>query len=381
MPGRWRFDQCAAVVLTAGGVVLGVPDWTGSTAVVLDALCTVGVCALVWWRRRFPITVAVTAGLLLLIPCLNSAGAIVENGAINDLAAAGSFLIALALGSQLRWTRSLLGLLPLVAGIAIPAGRFNPFLLMVTLGPWLAGLVLASRQRAADQLYQRARELAEERELFAVASVRYERARIARELHDIVAHSVSLMVVQANAGAYLAGTDPDSAAEAFDAISDAADQARTEVDRLATLLDVTIADEPTGLDVVDALVRRARTAGLRITYQVSGALERLPAASTDVVHRVIQEAITNAVKHAPGAAITVTLHGGDDLIEVAVQNLAAGSAPAGATALGPTGGGHGLAGMRERVHRSGGDFRAGPDCTGGWDVSARLPRRAQVPVS
>ncbi len=377
--GRRRVDPALAVVLTVGDVVLGIPDWTGSGLVVLDSACMVGVCALVWWRRRFPVSVAVAAGALLLVPYLNSAGGIVGNGAVSDPAGAASFLIAFALGSQLPWARSLLGLLPLTAGLAIPAGQFNPFLLMVTFGPWLAGLVLASRQRAADQLARRARELAEERDLFAAASVRYERARIARELHDIVAHSVSLMVVQANAGAYLAGTDPDSAAEAFDAISETADQARAEIDRLATLLDATTPVEPGGLTIVDELVARARTAGVQITYQVSGAVDHLPAAGVEAIHRVVQESMTNALKHAPGAAITVTLRGADDVVELGIHNRRP-DAGAAAVALGSTGGGHGIAGMRERINRCGGTFLAGPDGDGGWDVSVRLPRRAQVPA-
>ena len=379
--GRRRVDPSMAIALTVTDIVFGVPDWTGSVLVVLDSLCMVGVCALVWWRRRFPISVAIAAGVLLLIPCLNSGGAIVANGAVSDPAGAGSFLIALALGTQLPWARSLLGLLPLTAGLAIPAGQFNPFLLMVTFGPWLIGLVLASRQRAADQLARRARELAEEREVFAAASVRYERARIARELHDIVAHSVSLMVVQANAGAYLAGTDPDSAAEAFDAISETADQARAEIDRLASLLDTTNPVEPVGLNVVDELIRRARTAGLHVTYQVSGDVDYLLAGSIDAIHRVVQEAITNALKHAPGAEITIKLHGGRDVVELEIHNPSAHPAPATAAGLSLTGGGHGIAGMRERVHRFGGDLQVGPDGEGGWVVSARLPRRVQVAAS
>ena len=370
-----------AIVLTVSDLLFGIPDWTSSALVSVDSLCMVAVCALVWWRRRFPISVAVAAGALLFIPVLNSAGSIVGNQAVSDPAGAATFLIALALGSELPWPRSLLGLLPLTAGLAIPAGQFNPFLLMVTFGPWLIGLVIASRQHAADQLARRARELEEEREVFAAASVRYERARIARELHDIVAHSVSLMVVQANAGAYLAGTDPAGAAEAFAAISETADQARVEIDRLATLLDTASPVQSAGLDVVDELIRRARTAGLNVTYQVSGDVDWLLAGSVEAIHRVIQESITNALKHAPGAEITIRLHGGSDVVELAVGNRKARVSPISAADLGETGGGRGIAGMRERVHRDGGDFSAGPDGAGGWNVSARLPRRVQVHAS
>lgn len=383
--GRPRMDRSAAIALTVTAIVLGfvpgIPERSGSALVVIDSLCMIGVCALVWWRRRFPVSVAIAAGVLLLIPYLNGAGTIVGDAAISDPADAGSFLIALALGSQVPWARSLLGLLPLTAGLAVPAGQFNPFLLMVTFGPWLIGLVLASRQRAADQLTRRARELAEEREVFAAASVRYERARIARELHDIVAHSVSLMVVQANAGVYLAGTDRDGAAEAFDAISTTADQARAEIDRLAGLLESTNPLEAVGLNVVDELVSRARTAGLHVTYQVSGDVDHLFAGSVEAIHRVIQEAITNALKHAPGAEITIRLHGGRDVVDLEIRNPSARPAPTTVAGLGLTGGGHGITGMRERVHRCGGDLQVGPDGHGGWVVSARLPRRVQVSAS
>ena len=217
--------------------------------------------------------------------------------------------------------------------------------------------------------------------MFAAASVRYERARIARELHDIVAHSVSLMVVQANAGVYLAGTDRDGAAEAFDAISTTADQARAEIDRLAGLLESTNPLEAGGLNVVDELVSRARTAGLHVTYQVSGDVDHLFAGSVEAIHRVIQEAITNALKHAPGAEITIRLHGGRDVVDLEIRNPSARPAPTTVAGLGLTGGGHGITGMRERVHRCGGDLQVGPAGHGGWVVSARLPRRVQVSAS
>ncbi|WP_375478672.1 sensor histidine kinase [uncultured Jatrophihabitans sp.] len=367
-----------AVVLIVTNVIVGLPDWTGSDLVVFDSLCMTGVCLLVWWRRRFPISVAVAAGVLLLISYFNSAGATVSDQAVSDAAVAGSFLIAFALGTQLPWARSLLGLLPLTAGLAILGAQFNPFLLMITFGPWGIGLILASRQRAVDQLARRARELVGEREVFAAASVRYERARIARELHDVVAHSMTLMVVQANAGAYLAGTDPNGAAEALDAITETAAQARAEIDRLASLLDTTCPAEQGGLEVVDELVHRAQTAGLKVTYQVSGEVDSLLGSSIDAIHRIVQEAITNALKHAPGAEVTVTLHGGAEIVDLAVHNHAAPATLASSASLGLTGGGHGIAGMRARVHRHGGEFQAGPNGHGGWDVTARFPRRMRV---
>ena len=109
--------------------------------------------------------------------------------------------------------------------------------MVLTIGPWAVGLVVRSRRRLTEQLAVRGRELEAERALFAAEAVRYERARIARELHDIVAHCVSVMVIQASAGQRLTATDPSLAAEAFDSIGEVARQAEAEIGRLVDLLD------------------------------------------------------------------------------------------------------------------------------------------------
>ena len=152
----------------------------------------------------------------------------------------------------------------------------NPVPEMLALGPYAGGLAVASRRRAAAELEARARDLEEEREIFAEQSVRYERARIARELHDIVAHSVSLMVVQANAGERLATLDPAGAAEAFTSIGEAARQAEAEIDRLVELLNDTVPGAPSpGLRIVEELVARAHASGLAITCQLRGDVDDL----------------------------------------------------------------------------------------------------------
>ncbi len=376
VPSIWwdrRVDPVIAVILAVGTVVLGAADWTRSPPVVLDAACTVGVCVLIWWRRRSPVWVAVSAGALIALPLSNSGADLVYNGAIGDPSGAAVFLIALALGSELSWRRSLWGLVPLTAGLAVTAGRFNPFLEMLTIGPWLAGLAAGSRQRAADQLELRARELAEEQEIFAVQSVRYERARIARELHDVVAHCVSLIVVQANAGAHLTHRDPEGAAEAFDSIALAARHADTDIDRLVAMLDNgSTPGAAAGLHIVDELVRRAQASGLLITYQVEGDPEGVDQQSAETAYRIVQEAVTNAVKHAPGAPIEIILSGRVQDIHLAIRNRVAVGAPSG---LADSGGAHGLPGMSERVRGCGGVFSAGPADDGAWSVVATLPRR------
>ncbi len=294
------------------------------------------------------------------------------NDVLQPTVSVALFMYAYALGSYCPWRRSLLGLLPLTGGVLATGGGWNPLSAVLIAGPWLGGLVVASRRDVAEQLEDRASEIEEERELFAEQSVRYERARIARELHDIVAHSVSLMVVQANAGEQLARRDSGAAAEAFDSISEAAHQSKAEIDRLVELLDTSApATPPAGLRIVEDLVGRARASGLLVTCQFSGASDDLSEPGAECAYRVVQEAVTNATKHAPGAPIDIAVVGHAGTVEVRVVNQPALSPRSG---LEQAGGSHGLAGMRERVSEAGGTLSAGPTPEGGWEVVARLPR-------
>lgn len=371
---RWA-DPASAVILAAATAAIGHRWWTDPAWSAVDMSCAVGACLPVWWRRRSPLVVAVATAALTLAPFLNAGGARIYAGPTSGPGLAAMFLVAMALGSRSPWPRSLLGLVPLTAAAAVTDGpRFNPFLVVIVVGPWLVGLVLASRQRAADQLARRARELTEEREAFAATSVRYERARIARELHDIVAHNVCMMVVQANAGSFLVDQKPEAAAEAFAAIDAAGRQAREEVGRLAVLLDEEPPNLPGDLRVVEDIIDTAQRSGLRISYELRGEAAELSVAAGDVIHKVIREAITNAVKHAAGAAVEVTVESGSDATSVKVHNGPSAAADRGLTAVG---GGHGLAGMRERIERLGGLLDAGPDGCGGWLVTARIPSRLE----
>jgi signal transduction histidine kinase len=250
---------------------------------------------------------------------------------------------------------------------------------MVAFGPYAGGLAVASRRRVTAELEIRVGELEEEREIFAQQSVRYERARIARELHDIVAHCVSLMVVQANAGERLALIDPASAAEAFNTISDAALQAEEEINRLVALLsDTSPAPPSAGLRVVEELVHRAQASGLAVSCQLSGDVDVLSHEGSDAAYRLVQEGLTNAMKHAPGAAIEVSLRGNPNGVEVRVVN----GPPRGrASGLEGAGGGNGLSGMGERVQGCGGSFTAGATAYGGWEIVGVLPYQPWLPLA
>jgi signal transduction histidine kinase len=251
-----------------------------------------------------------------------------------------------------------------------PDSAFVPAILIPTTA-WAAGRALRERNRVARQLAARARELEEEREAYAALSVRYERARIASELHDIVAHAISVMVVQASAGQRLAH-DPAATAETFEAIAGAARQAEQDMGRLVALLGDENAIGPApDLALVEELVARAAGSGLDVTLRLEGEREGLPAEVGETAYRVVQEGLTNALRYAAGSAVAVRVRAaGEDLI-VEVENDATDRQPA----LAGAGTGNGLRGLRERVDACGGRLEAGPTAGDGWLLSARLPRR------
>jgi signal transduction histidine kinase len=238
---------------------------------------------------------------------------------------------------------------------------------------WGAGRALRAHEVVSERLRERAAELAAEREAYAQLSVRYERARIAAELHDIVAHAISVMVVQAGAGQRLAAVDPDLTAETFRNIGEAARQAEADMGRLVALL----GDEPDAspapdLALVEELVARAAGSGLDVSLRLEGQLDEVPAPTAAAAYRVVQESLTNALRYAAGAPVVVALRGDGEAIGVEVRNGAAAREQA---ALRGAGTGNGLAGLRERVDACGGTLEAGPLPGGGWRVRARIPRR------
>jgi signal transduction histidine kinase len=305
-----------------------------------------------------------------------AAAALVPSG---DATLAAALLVcanAFAAGRWLGWwpsTAAAVGLLAAILSAAILARNVDdslvPSILLVGTA-WIAGRAIRERDLVALRLAERAEELEREREEFAALSVRYERARIASELHDIVAHAISVMVVQAGAGQRIARVDPQLTSETFDAIAGAARQAEQDMTQLVALLsDEEAIGHAPDLALVEELVARAAGTGLDVTLRLEGSREGLPASAVQTVYRVVRESLTNALRYASGAPVHVLVRGGAAVIDVEVVNDAA----ADAEALAGHGTGNGLRGLRERVGAGGGRLEAGPRESGGWRVAARIP--------
>jgi signal transduction histidine kinase len=278
-----------------------------------------------------------------------------------------------------RWW-GIAGLVALVAGLEINALGTDSFApaLILSAAAWGAGRALRERELVAQQLAERARELEEEREAHAALSVRYERARIASELHDIVAHAISVMVIQASAGQRLAARDPEATAETFEAIAGAARQAEQDMGRLVALLgDERVIGPAPDLALVEELVARAAGSGLNVVLRLEGDREGLPAPVGETAFHVVQEGLTNALRYAAGAAVRVRVRGDRKALLVEVANAPTRTE----AALAGAGTGTGLQGLRERVGACGGVLETGPTADGGWQLSARLPRTITAPAN
>ena len=226
--GGWRGDALVALGLSAFLLIyLAVLGMLHGANSLLETGCAVGVFGCVILRRSHPLLAAVVAGGCLAAAALGSSAAFP-----GSLIFVPVIMLAYSLGTAADLARSVIALIFLGVGLELAAGGFNPLVVVLTIGPWAVGLVVRSRRHLTEQLAVRGRELETERALFAAEAVRYERARIARELHDIVAHCVSVMVIQASAGQRLTAVDPSRAAEAFDSIGEAARQAEAEIGRL-----------------------------------------------------------------------------------------------------------------------------------------------------
>jgi signal transduction histidine kinase len=278
-----------------------------------------------------------------------------------------------------RWRRQFLIWLVVGAawlGIAFPESSPSmpswALMLVVGMGVWLAGNSVRERQQRVDLLEERAITLQRERALSMRVARADERQRIARELHDVVAHSVSVMVVQAGAARTMLTRQPSQAAESLLAVEASGREALSELRNMLGLLtevepEPELAPQP-GLEQLDALVARFNQAGVPVDVRVDGSRPQELSPGLDLTaYRIIQEALTNTLKHANGA--TAEVH-----IEYGAHDLCVEVVDSGGTMLTESGGsGRGLLGMRERVAVYGGQLNAGKRPEGGFAVRALLP--------
>jgi signal transduction histidine kinase len=234
---------------------------------------------------------------------------------------------------------------------------------------WLIGDSIGTRRRYVAALEERAERLEREREAEAARAVAEEQARIARELHDVLAHNVAVMVVQAAAGSDAFETRPQRARQALEAIETTGRGALAELRRVLGAISAgggaAFTPEP-GLDRLDELLDQVRATGLEVSLTVEGTRRALPAGVDLSAYRLVQEALTNTLKHARATRADVVLRYGDHDVDVEVRDNGTG-------AVDTKGSGRGLTGMRERVGTFGGSMSAGPAGAGGFAVVARLP--------
>jgi signal transduction histidine kinase len=337
------------------------------------ALAVVAAIALLF-TRDFPFVapLVVGAAFAVLIP--------IDSEAVYDMNA--PFLVILflpwSLGTYNERTRAVLGLvafeaLGLWANYQFDGGVGDYFWISVFVGvAWTTGFVLSRRTEHLRQMAERARLAELEHRAAAERAVIEERQRIARELHDVIAHSVSVMTVQTGAVRRLLREDQLKEREALETVEATGRQALTEMRRLVGLLREEgampeFSPQP-GMGTIDSLLDGVRAAGLPVDLEIDGAPRELPPGVDLAAYRVVQEALTNALKYAGPAHAWVAVRWGEGELELTIANDGRGDGDG-------TGGSKGLDGMRERVSLYGGEIASGPREGGGYVVHARLPIR------
>ncbi|MFC7929982.1 sensor histidine kinase [Streptomyces cinereoruber] len=366
--------------------------WVGSTYPSVDHPVAYGVVAALFslvlaLRRRAPermllLTVALGLAQLALdlepFPADFAMFVIVYTVAVHDgprwasrLALAGG--LSAATLAQFRW--------PVEDPTSGPAKVFFTIIMTVPFAlAWVLGDSLRTRRAYFAQLEERASRLEQEREAQAKVAVAAERARIARELHDVVAHNVSVMVVQADGAAYVMDSSPETAKQALETISTTGRQALAEMRRLLGILRTGEHQEAgeyvpqPDVGQIEDLVEQVRGAGLTVDFAIEGSPRPLPSGVELTAYRIVQEALTNTRKHGgPDVGASVRLVYFDDGLGLLVEDDGRGAPQEMYEDGGADGRGHGLIGMRERVGMVGGTLDAGPRPGGGFRISALLP--------
>ena len=343
-------------------VVIGIAVsflWRRTRTVVTVAAVLVGMTAMAIWLTEPP---NMFVAVLMLVTVGYAAGRHMRGRAS---------MVALGIGAAV---------IVVLAVIYDPNDIFFPLTFFWIL-PWLAGRTLRNQTRLARELAEKAERAQHAREEDERRAIAAERNRIARELHDVLAHNLSVMVVQAAGARQVLAKDPARAVEAAALIERTGREALAEIRHLFGPVRRGATEPLSGAQSiarVDELARRAREAGLPVELRVVGDPVELPAGIDLAAFRIVQESLTNTLKHSPGARARVTVSYEPNELVLSVEDD--GEAPRDDHALGGAGGGHGLVGMRERVAVYGGVVQAGPGPDGGFAVHARLPTRPLVPA-
>ena len=363
-------NVAAAVALLVLGVVEALTTAPNAPSWQQAALTFAWTVPLVW-RRRYP--VPILALIVVLGPVLGEINGV---GGVNSYVLA-AVIAAYTVGRELDAPASWWGP-ALILGInysfyVAVGGLISDFVFiaLIYVGPWAVGQAIRARDLRVDELAQTADQLRREQEDVA-RELAKERAQIARELHDIVAHSISVVAIQTQAVRRRLGPEHAREIEDLRALEETARGAMGELRRMLGVLradDGAAALEPQpGLAQLPRLFDEARAAGTRVVERVDSGPGPLPAGLDLTVYRVIQEALTNVRKHAPGSLASVSITYGARELKVQVDD----DGPVG-PAGGASSGGHGLIGMRERVALYGGTMSAGPRPDGGFSVTVTLP--------
>ncbi|WP_369183838.1 sensor histidine kinase [Streptomyces sp. Y1] len=326
------------------------------------------------WRRVAPLPVLLA--LSVPVSLLLSAVAHSADPQVPLYAVIGMYTVAERFPDRQRWPMLVVAVAANVLGTHSPNGAL--FSVLTSVGGFVFGSLVRSQRRLAHLEAERAREAGERAASEAARAVAQERARIAREMHDILAHAVSLMVIQAEAGPLVVHGDPDRAVRVFDTIADSGRDAMVQLRRVLGVLKEEgagpeLAPQPRLAELAE-VAERVRGAGLSMDLELPDGTGSLPADVQASAYRIVQEALTNTVKHSGATRASVRVVRTGDVLEVVVADNGRGVAAAADRAVAGWSGGRGLVGIRERAAACGGRAEAGPGPEGkGFLVTARLP--------
>jgi signal transduction histidine kinase len=370
LPLGWDALLAAALFTATAIEIAVVADDEGGTVPAGAIIVLALQCALLVVRRRRPVVVWAAVGVLAAVYGLSD---------FPDPTLQYPMLVAIySVAAWTQWrTAARAGLATFVSVfvvLALDRGKADALdwvvVLLSVCVAWLLGNNVRTARAYAEELRERAARLERERDEEARRAVADERVRIARELHDVAAHHVSVIALHAEAGEAMLPGDPDRAAGAFRTIAGTARDTLAQLRRVVEVLradDAAAARQPQpSLDELPRLVAQVQEAGLPVDVAVEGAPRPVAAAVGLSAYRIVQEALTNVVRHAGPARAVVTLRYEPDALAVEVVDDGRGSD-------GPGAPGHGLIGMGERAAAVGGTFTAAPRPGGGFSVSARLP--------